>query len=663
VPEPVWYRREAQRTLGRLGPRLAAGRARRDPAFDQRLERHFPTLFALLHELYGDAYDFLWHLERMLTVAADASAERPERLRALDLAREADPLWFQRHDQIGAVAYVDRFAGTLAGLRERIPHLRSLGVTYLHLMPLFRCPAANSDGGYAVSSYREVDPRLGTMAELAALAEELRGHGIALVLDFILNHTSDEHPWAQAAARGDPDFQAFYFMFDDRTVPAQYLPMLREIFPDRGGDAFSWRPDVLGPNGGKWVWTTFYPFQWDLNYRNPAVLTAMLGEMLFLANQGVEVLRLDAVPFLWKTLGTTCENQPQAHRVVRALNAFARIAAPALVFKSEAIVHPDDVVSYVAAEESQLSYHPLFMVLLWDALATRDTRHLRYALETRFRLPPGTAWVNYVRCHDDIGWGFADEDAARLGVNGQDHRQFLNAFYTGRFSGSFARGLPFQENPRTGDCRICGTLASLAGLEKALDEGDPQGVEHAIRRILLVHGLIMTLGGLPLLYLGDEIAQLNDYGYRLDEATAADARWVHRGRFDETRLARAESDPQSPEGRVLAGLRRLAALRRAAPALDGLEMRPVTLDERRLVAFLRHAHGRHLLVIGNLTEHEVTVSGVELARHLGPGPHQDLIARGLVEPGMDLLVGPYHLLVLEPVALLSPVAPSPSRSG
>lgn len=648
MPEPASYGREAQRTLARLIPRLGANWARRDPRFDQRLEQHFPTLFMLLHQLYGDAYDFLWHVERMLTVAVDASAERSAPLRALDLTREADPLWFQRHGQIGAVAYVDRFAGTLGGLRERIPYLRSLGITYLHLMPLFRCPAANSDGGYAVSSYREVDPRIGTMDELAALAAELRGQGIALVLDFILNHTADDHAWARAAAGGDPDHQAFYVMFDDRTVPSRYLPMLREIFPDRGGDAFTWRPDVQGPNGGKWVWTTFYPFQWDLNYRNPAVLTAILSEMLFLANQGVEVLRLDAVPFLWKTLGTTCENQPEAHVVVRALNAFARIAAPAVVFKSEAIVHPDDVVSCVAAAECQLSYHPLFMVLLWDALATRDTRHLRYALETRFQLPPGTAWVNYVRCHGDIGWGFADEDAARLGVNGHDHRQFLNAFYTGRFPGSFAGGLPFQKNPRTGDGRICGTLASLAGLERALDEGDPVGVEHAVRRILLVHGLIMTLGGLPLVYLGDEIAQLNDYAYRLDDVTAADARWVHRGRFDDARLARAEADPACPEGRVLAGLRRLARLRRSAAALDGLAMRPVTLDERRLVAFLRHAHGRHLLVVGNLTEHAVTVPGVELARHLGPAPHHDLIADAPLEPGSDLVVDAYRLLVLEP---------------
>ena len=318
-----------------------------------------------------------------------------------------------------------------------------------------------------------------------------------------------------------------------RSHPADaYEKTLREIFPDEHPGAFTYFPDIE-----RWVWTTFHTFQWDLNYANPAVFNAMAEEMLALANVGVEVLRLDAVAFIWKQLGTGCENLPEAHILIQAFNAVARIAAPAMLFKSEAIVHPDEVVKYIRSDECQLSYNPLLMALLWNSLATREVRLLAHSMKARFKIPTGCAWVNYVRCHDDIGWTFSDEDAAQLGINGYDHRQFLNAFYTERFEGTFARGLPFQENPKTGDCRISGTGASLAGLEKALTEETAVEVELAIRRILLIHGIILTIGGVPLLYLGDEIGMLNGYGYYDDPAKAGDSRWVHRPFMDWSKAA------------------------------------------------------------------------------------------------------------------------------
>jgi hypothetical protein len=159
------------------------------------------------------------------------------------------------------------------------------------------------------------------------------------------------------------------------------------------------------------------------------------------------------------------------------------VVAPAILFKSEAIVHPDEVINTFSPQECQLSYNPLMMALLWNSLATREVNLLSQALQERFALPQGTAWVNYVRCHDDIGWTFSDDDAARLGINGYDHRRFLNEFYRGRFTGSFARGFPSR---KTKDRRlpISGTCASLAGLEKALAEEGPDEVGLAIKRIL-----------------------------------------------------------------------------------------------------------------------------------------------------------------------------------
>ncbi|HEY9151715.1 MAG TPA: alpha-amylase family protein, partial [Anaerolineales bacterium] len=443
--------REASRSLTRILPRLEANLTTEissDPqgwkTFNQRLELNFPKLFKLYYDLYGDQYDFFFHLEDLLVTLAHSWFVRPDDLRKLDSARDLDPLWFQSNKMVGGVIYVDLFADNLEGVRSKIPYFKELGLTYLHLMPLFKTPEGENDGGYAVSSYREIQPTLGTMEQLALLARDLRAAGISLVVDLVFNHTSDEHLWADKAKAGNSDFMGMYRIYPDRSVPDAYERTLREIFPDEHPGAFS-----PFPRGG-WIWTTFHKYQWDLNYANPAVFNRMVEEMLFLANQGVEVIRLDAVAFIWKQMGTNCENLPQAHTLIRAFNAAARISAPTLLFKSEAIVHPDDVAKYIDPAECQLSYNPLLMALLWNSLATRKVDLLAQALATRFKIHPKTSWVNYVRCHDDIGWTFSDEDAARLGINGGDHRRFLNEFYRGRFPGSFARGLPFQENPKTG---------------------------------------------------------------------------------------------------------------------------------------------------------------------------------------------------------------------
>ncbi|MBU1749671.1 MAG: amylosucrase, partial [Chloroflexi bacterium] len=402
-PSEEHMNRQAQRSLERLLPRLQARFADTEPAiwepFQARLENHFERLFDLLLRLYGDQYDFFYHLEAILETAAHLWLARPSELKALDAQREADPHWFQSAKMLGGVCYVDLFASDLAGIRARIPYFEELGLNYLHLMPLFLAPAGDNDGGYAVSSYREVNPTLGTMDQLIDLAAELRRCGISLVLDLVYNHTSDEHEWAKHALAGDVDYQEYYLMFPDRRMPDAYDAHLREIFPDTRRGSFTYRPEI-----DRWVWTTFHSFQWDLNYRNPVVFNRVAEEMLFLANAGVEVLRLDAVAFTWKQLGTSCENLPEAHLLIQAFNALARIAAPALLFKSEAIVHPDDVARYIAPTECQLSYNPLLMALLWETLATREVRLLQLSMQRRFAIDPGCAWVNYVRCHDDIGW-------------------------------------------------------------------------------------------------------------------------------------------------------------------------------------------------------------------------------------------------------------------
>jgi amylosucrase len=451
------------------------------------------------------------------------------------------------------------------------------------------------------------------MAELREFAAALRKEGISLVLDFIFNHTSDEHEWAVGALTGNPKYKDFYFLFPDRNMPDAYDKTLREIFPDAHAGSFSQLAD------GRWVWTTFNSFQWDLNYSNPAVFTAMAGEMLAIANIGAEFLRMDAVAFVWKQLGTTCENLPEAHGLIRAFSALVRIAAPAMLFKSEAIVHPDDVVKYISPAECQVAYNPLQMALLWNTLATRDVNLLQQALEERHNLHPDTAWVNYVRSHDDIGWTFADEDAIKFGIKGYDHRQFLNRFYVNRFDGSFARGVPFQDNPATGDCRISGTCASLAGVS----QGDPL----AVKRILLLHSVVLSSGGIPLIYLGDEVGTLNDLSYQDDVAKADDSRWVHRsarnvelyaGRYDTSKIA----------GQIYAGLRHLITQRSACAAFAGGHLTGFRTGNASVLGYQRGTGGTKVLVMANFSEFEQHCSP-EIFSAM-PSEVKDLLGNSLV---------------------------------
>jgi amylosucrase len=511
-------------------------------------------------------------LARALRAALAVAAERPADLRRLDRRREVDPGWFQRARMQGYVCYVDRFCGTLAELPATLDYLAELGTTYLHLMPLLRPRAGENDGGYAVADYREVDPRLGTMADLELAARELHARDMSLCIDLVLNHTAREHPWAQGWLAGDPAYAGFYTAFPDRELPDAYDATIPEVFPDRAPGSFSWVPEARGGAGG-WVWTTFWPYQWDLDYTNPEVALAMLGEIGFLANRGVDVFRMDAVPFVWKRLGTSCQNQPEGHVLLQLLHALTRLAAPGVIFKAEAIVGPEELVPYLGGHERyrpecELAYHNQLMVMLWSSLAAQDARLARQALARMPAIPPATTWVTYVRGHDDIGWAVSDTDAAAIGADGFGHRRFLNDFYSGRFPGSFARGALFQENPATGDARISGTAASLCGIEDALERADDAALEQGIRRLVLLYSIAYSFDGIPLLYMGDELALRNDCGYLADPARAPDNRWMHRPPMDWAAAAR-RADPATLEGRVFGWIRRLGQTRRSLLALRG----------------------------------------------------------------------------------------------
>jgi amylosucrase len=559
-------------------------------AFLTRLEQLSVDISEPLSQVYGAVTDAGKFATELVLDALYAAAERPAALRLLDRRREIDPAWFQRSRMIGYVCYTDRFAGTLAGVREHLDYLAELGVTYLHLMPLLRPRAGENDGGYAVTDYDATDPRIGTMADLQALAGDLHQRGMVLCVDLVLNHTAREHEWARKALAGEPGYREMYLIYPDRTEPDRYERTLPEVFPDTAPGSFTQIP------GLGWVWTTFHDYQWDLNYANPAVFRAMLGTMFTLANHGIDVLRVDAAPFLWKRIGTDCQNQPEAHALLRAFRALTRLAAPGLVLKAEAIVSPELLVPYLGGHdrfrpECDLAYDNQLMVMLWSTLATRDVRLAEAALSRRRPAPGPTSWVTYVRCHDDIGWAVSDADAGAAGLDGSAHRRFLSDFYGSRFPGSFARGALFQDNPATGDSRISGMAASLCGIEAALAGGGPGALSAAVRRLESMYAVAFSFGGIPLIYMGDELALRSDAGWAADPAHEHDNRWMHRPPMDWDAAARRQ-DPGSLEGRVFGAIRGLSRARRSLLALRSGGRTELLPTENRSVLAYRRAHPR-----------------------------------------------------------------------
>ncbi len=594
-------------------------------AFRARWRVVADDLVEALSAVYGETHEVGPLLADLVGDALGAAVARPPTLRVLDRVREVDPEWFLAPDVVGYIAYADRFAGDLRGVAAHADHLAALGVRYLHLMPLLRPREGENDGGYAVADYDAVDPRLGDTGDLSVLAERLHEDGVALCVDLVLNHTAREHEWARRAVAGDPAYRDFYWFFPDRSEPDAYERTLPEVFPDMAPGSFT-RLDadqgVSGPLAGWWAWTTFHEFQWDLRWSNPAVFRAMLGVLFRLANRGVDVVRLDAVPFLWKRLGTNCQNQPEAHRILQALRALVRLAMPGVLLKGEAIVGPDELVAYLGGHdrfrpECDLAYDNQLMVMVWSAMAARDVRLPVHALGRRRPVPGRTSWVTYVRCHDDIGWAVGDEDAWALGTDPAAHRRFLADYYAGRFAGSFGRGLDFQPDPHTGEARTSGMAASLVGLDQARAAGDEAATAAALDRLRTAYAVAYSFGGIPLVYMGDEVALGNHPAWDADPAHADDNRWVHRPPMDWTVVQRRHQ-PGTVEERVFTALQELGTARASTPSLgSGATVEVLDSGNARVLAYVRrHPRAAPVVCLACFSDDDEQVAG-DVVRRAG----------------------------------------------
>ena len=564
--------------------------------FYDRFARHEAELTRLYQELY---HNDMAAFDRFTDMLYDAYTARPEPLKLMDRAREAHGEWYKGHDLVGMLMYVNAFAGTLQGVREKLPYIEDCGVNYLHLMPLLESPKGRSDGGYAVSDFRKVQPELGTMEDLYALAMDCHERGIAVCLDFVMNHTSEDHDWARRARAGEREYQDRYFFYEGWDIPNAYEQTVPQVFPTTAPGNFTWCEEAK-----KVVMTTFYPYQWDLNYANPAVFRDMTDNMLNLCNHGVDVIRLDAVPYIWKALGTNCRNLPQVHTLVRMMRMVCEIVCPGTLLLGEVVMEPSKVVPYfgtVDRPECHMLYNVTTMATLWHTVATQDVRLLKHQMGQVFALPKEYTFLNYLRCHDDIGWGLDYAFLRRFGQEEVPHKRFLNDYLTGLFPGSTARGELYNDDPRLMDARLCGTTASLCGVERARRAGDGAALQQAVRLDEMLHAFMFTLSGVPVLYSGDEVGRENDYDYHRDPLKAEDSRYLHRGDMDWS-LAEQRTDESTVPGQLFSVIRRMEALRAQCPAFDDeADTWLLNTDNDAILGIGRYYRGTKLLAVFNFS--------------------------------------------------------------
>lgn len=570
--------------------------------YEARFQKHIDELKWLYMELYDDQE----HFDELCASMKQFYDTRKKGLKASDLTREADPNWYKGSDILGMMMYTKMFGGNLKGVKKHLDYLKECGINYLHLMPLMESPKDRSDGGYAVADFRKVQPELGTIRDLESLASECRKQGISICLDFVMNHTSEDHEWAKRARAGEKEYQDRYFFYDNWDIPSQFEKTVPQVFPTTAPGNFTWLPEIE-----KVVMTTFYPYQWDLNYANPVVFNEMMYNFLYFANLGIDIIRIDAVPYIWKELGTSCRNLQKVHTIVRMMRMIGEIVCPGILLLGEVVMEPEKVVPYFGTPEKpecHMLYNVTTMATIWNTVATKDTRLLEKQLDSVYHLPGEYTFLNYLRCHDDIGWGLDYDSLGGWGMDQVAHKQFLNDFFTGKYKESFSRGVLYNDDPVSKDARFCGTTASMCGIEEALEKHDEGKMDQAIRLDLVLHGFMLQQSGIPVIYSGDEVGALNDNHYKEDPEKAEDSRYIHRGQFD-WKLTEKIQQEGTVQNRIFYGLRRMEEIRMEHEVFSSDALaRTMDMEDDSILGILRTGETEEMLGVYNFSDAPKKVS-------------------------------------------------------
>lgn len=570
--------------------------------FEKRLKKHHDELKWLYMELYGNDDMFFELCSRM----QQFYEERSNALKTRDREKETDPEWFRKKEMLGMMLYIDNFAGTIRGVEKKLDYIQDCNVNCIHLMPFLDVTKGKSDGGYAVKDFRKVREDLGTMEDLETLTKKCHEKGMNVCMDFVMNHTSEDHEWAVKARKGEGEYMSRYFFFDNPVIPERYEQTVPQVFPTTAPGNFTYLPEL-----DHYVMTTFYPYQWDLNYGNPRVFNEMMYNFLYFANIGMDIIRIDAVPYIWKEMGTPCRNLKQVHTIVRMMRMIGEIVCPATILLGEVVMEPEKVAPYfgtVEKPECHMLYNVTTMATIWHSLAAQDTSLLKKQLDTVCALPGEYTFLNYLRCHDDIGWGLDFDFLKGQGMEEIPHKRYLNDYYTGKFPGSVSRGELYNDDPVTQDARFCGTTASMCGIESAGFEQDEEKMEAAIRLDIMLHAYMLMQSGIPMLYSGDEIGQVNDYTYKEDPDKCADSRYIHRGvfRWD---FAKKRKNKGTVEGQIFQSLDYLEKLRKQEKVFDA-DAKVYTYEtwQQGIICVVREKAGTKMIGVFNFEKEPRTVS-------------------------------------------------------
>ena len=606
--------------------------------FEERLHRHHDELRWLYMELYENDSMFAELCDQMYQFYM----ERNDELKKLDTNREKDKEWYKKNDMLGMMFYIDNFAGNMKGVQSRLDYIEQCNVNYIHLMPFLDTPEGRSDGGYAVADFRKVQEKLGSMEDLDALTAACHKKGINVCMDFVMNHTSEDHEWAQKARQGDGEYMSRYFFYDSWDIPAQYEKTVPQVFPTTAPGNFTWLEDI-----GHYVMTSFYPYQWDLNYKNPRVFNDMMYNFLYLANRGIDIIRIDAVPYIWKELNTPCRNLQQVHTIVRMMRIIGEIICPSVLLLGEVVMEPEKVVPYfgsVEKPECHMLYNVTTMATTWHTVATRNVKLLKRQLDIVNGLPKEYVFLNYLRCHDDIGWGLDYATLQAEGFGERSHKQYLNDYFQGYAGDSTSRGELYNADPVTGDARFCGTTASMCGIEKAGFEQDEAAMERAVRMDLMLHAYMFMQSGIPVLYSGDEIGQVNDYTYKEDPNKAADSRYIHRGAMN-WKLAENRKDPDTVEGKMFQGLAQLEQIRRSEKVfMTEADTWTIETWDDAVLCIGRYFEGEKLIGLFNFSEYDRTAWIKE-----ADGEYVDLLTGSKIQP-VDVKIPAYGFFYMKKIS-------------
>ena len=568
--------------------------------YQKRFERHFDELRWLYMELYDNSSMFAELCDKMEIFYQD----RKKDLKALDKKREEHQDWYKQNDMLGMMFYIDNFAGNMKGVQSRLDYIEQCNVNYVHLMPFLETPKGRSDGGYAVSDFRKVQENLGSMEDLEDLTGACHKKGINVCMDFVMNHTSEDHEWAKKAREGDGEYMSRYFFFENSYIPSLYEQTVPQVFPTTAPGNFTYLPDQK-----HFVMTTFYPYQWDLNYKNPRVFNEMMYNFLFLANKGIDIIRIDAVPYIWKELNTPCRNLPQVHTIVRMMRMISEIVCPGVLLLGEVVMEPEKVVPYfgtVEKPECHMLYNVTTMATTWHTVATRDVRLLKKQLDIVNALPKDYVFLNYLRCHDDIGWGLDYGALKSEGIGERSHKKYLNDYFQGYTGDSNSRGELYNADPVTGDARFCGTTASMCGVEKAGFEQDEAAMGEAIQMDVMLHAYMFMQSGIPVLYSGDEIGQVNDYTYKEDPDKAPDSRYIHRGAMN-WELAGNISKKGTVEEKIFHRLERLEQIRKKEKVfVSNADTWTIDTWDASVLCIARCLEGEKIIGLFNFSEFDKT---------------------------------------------------------